>query len=95
MSEWRGIGDVVTVSDHATAPAKRVGFDLLTLGSAFVTFVLTFELVRRAFSAGLSSQPPTSLMSVPRIDWRSEPPASTINPNYRPCYSGSGDCMGG
>lgn len=142
MSEWRGIGDVATVNDHATAPAKRGGFDLLTLGSAFVTFVLTVELVRRAFSASLSPQPPTSdivgywvtagimlalqvgllvraivrrrvglvfiasvalimalgvalLMSVPRIDWRAEPPASTINPNYRPCYSGSGDCIGG
>jgi hypothetical protein len=35
------------------------------------------------------------LVSVPTIDWRPDPPAATINPDYRPCYSGSGDCIGG
>ena len=35
------------------------------------------------------------LVSVPTIVWRPDPPATTIHPNYRPCYSGSGDCLGG
>ncbi|SEM71343.1 hypothetical protein E3O25_15585 [Cryobacterium sp. TMT1-3] len=37
------------------------------------------------------------LVSVPTIDWRPDPPATTVNPGYRPCSSGSGsgDCIGG
>jgi hypothetical protein len=37
----------------------------------------------------------TLFVSVPPIDWRPDPPAATIKPNYRPCYSCSGDCIGG
>ena len=142
MSDWQGIGNVSTVSDHATWPAKSGGFDSLTLGCALLTFVLTFMLIGQAFSASISPQPPASeiagywvtagamitiqvglilraivrrrggllliasvalfltlgvalLFSVPKIDWRPDPPVSTVNPNYRPCYSGSGDCVGG
>ncbi|WP_104196261.1 DUF6234 family protein [Cryobacterium sp. M15] len=142
MSEWQGIGGVATVSDRTTSPVKSGGFDLLTLGSALLTFVLTFMLVRQRFSASSSAQPPTPdvvdywvtagimiaiqiglllrailrrrgglmliasialiltlgvalFLSVPEIDWRPDPPTPTINPNYRPCYSGSGDCIGG
>ena len=35
------------------------------------------------------------VLSVPKIDWRPDPPAPTMNPNYAPCYSGSNDCVGG
>jgi hypothetical protein len=35
------------------------------------------------------------VLSVPAVDWRPEPPAHTLDPNYRPCFSGSGDCVGG
>jgi hypothetical protein len=35
------------------------------------------------------------LLSVPAIDWRPDPPTHTLDPNYRPCFSGSGDCVGG
>lgn len=35
------------------------------------------------------------LLSVPQIDWKSDPPVHTTNPDYVPCYSGSGDCVGG
>ena len=115
---------------------------MLTLGSALLTFVLTFLLVRQRFSASSSGQPPTPdlvdywvtagimiaiqiglllrailrrrgglmliasmaliltlgvalFLSVPKIDWRPDPATPTINPNYRPCYSGSDDCIGG
>lgn len=145
MNEWRGIGNVETVSDRATSPAKKTGFDVLTLGSAILTFVLTVDLVRKTVSASWyssESEIPASdvssywvtagimlalqvglliraiwrrrgglvlvssaalvlalgavlVLAVPTIDWRPEPPTPTMNPNYSPCYSGSGDCVGG
>jgi hypothetical protein len=141
MGEWQGIGNVSTVSDRATAPAKGGGFDRLTLGCAFLTFLLTVELVRQRISGGSSFEPPAldvagygvpaaivaiqvgllvralvrrrgglliiaSLALVlalgavlflarPRIDWPPDPPAATLSPDYVPCYSGSGDCIGG
>ncbi|WP_104177375.1 DUF6234 family protein [Cryobacterium sp. Y50] len=142
MSEWQGCGKVETVSDRTTWPAKAGRFDLLTLGCALLTFMLTVELVRQWFSASVDTQPSSSavatywatagitiaiqvgllvralvrrrgglvlissvaviltvgvslLVSVPAIDWRPDRPVATVNPDYRPCYSGSGDCIGG
>jgi len=31
----------------------------------------------------------------PRTGWPPPAPAHTLDPGYRPCYSGSGDCVGG
>ena len=60
MSEGQGRGKVETVSDRTTWPAKAGRFDLLTLGCALLTFILTVELVRQRFSASVDTQPSSS-----------------------------------
>lgn len=35
------------------------------------------------------------VLSVPQMVGKSEAPVSATHPGYEPCYSGSGDCVGG
>ncbi|MBU2696277.1 DUF6234 family protein [Pimelobacter sp. 30-1] len=69
-----------------------------------VTTTLTLSVRRRAHVAvaghavvGLVGLAVALVFAMPTIDWadlrREEPPAP--NPDYVPCYSGSGDCVGG
>jgi hypothetical protein len=132
-------------SERRPADDRSGRFDWLTLGAAFVSFLITVNLVLQNVqtTAGATGVAPsaqaitgywvvagilialqvgllargimkrrgglvlvalvalafavgaTLIVSVPSIDWRTDPPAHTLDPDYRPCYSGSGDCVGG
>ena len=80
------------VNSRATAGitiAIQVGLLVRTIGRHRGGLVLIAS-VAVILTVGVSL-----LVSVPAIDWRPDPPAATIKPDYRPCYSGSGDCIGG
>lgn len=48
-----------------------------------------------SFLALIAAMAASVMLSVPPMVGRSEAPVQTTNPNYEPCYSGSGDCVGG